>query len=154
MRSWEHDQIPPFHYGTHYSTSAFTLNWLIRLEPFTTMFLALQVFQFVSLGPRHFSSMHNRVLLFLLTPHCGVLSTFFYASSLITSRVKKKIRVKLNFLRQKYSAVKNCCRYARTHNTLSPLLAVNLNPPDQSHFSYGQFLYVTKYIPYGPNHIK
>ncbi|XP_064086341.1 neurobeachin-like isoform X2 [Macrobrachium nipponense] len=40
--SWEHDQIPPFHYGTHYSTSAFTLNWLIRLEPFTTMFLALQ----------------------------------------------------------------------------------------------------------------
>lgn len=40
--SWEHDQIPPFHYGTHYSTAAFTLNWLIRLEPFTTMFLALQ----------------------------------------------------------------------------------------------------------------
>ena len=40
--SWEHDQIPPFHYGTHYSTSAFTLNYLIRLEPFTSMFLALQ----------------------------------------------------------------------------------------------------------------
>ncbi|XP_060594315.1 neurobeachin-like isoform X4 [Ruditapes philippinarum] len=40
--SWEHDQIPPFHYGTHYSTSAFTLNWLIRVEPFTTMFLNLQ----------------------------------------------------------------------------------------------------------------
>ena len=39
---WEHDQIPPFHYGTHYSTSAFTLNYLIRLEPFTSMFLALQ----------------------------------------------------------------------------------------------------------------
>ncbi|KAK6172415.1 hypothetical protein SNE40_016068 [Patella caerulea] len=40
--SWEHDQIPPFHYGTHYSTAAFTLNWLIRVEPFTTMFLNLQ----------------------------------------------------------------------------------------------------------------
>jgi len=40
--AWEHDQIPPFHYGTHYSTSAFTLNYLIRLEPFTSMFLALQ----------------------------------------------------------------------------------------------------------------
>ena len=40
--SWEHDQIPPFHYGTHYSTAAFTLNWLVRLEPFTSMFLALQ----------------------------------------------------------------------------------------------------------------
>jgi hypothetical protein len=35
-------QIPPFHYGTHYSTSAFVLNYLLRLEPFTTMFLALQ----------------------------------------------------------------------------------------------------------------
>ncbi|CAM1319766.1 LRBA (predicted) [Pycnogonum litorale] len=40
--SWEHEQIPPFHYGTHYSTSAFTLNWLIRIEPFTSMFLSLQ----------------------------------------------------------------------------------------------------------------
>ncbi|VDP47169.1 unnamed protein product [Soboliphyme baturini] len=39
---WEHDKIPPFHYGTHYSTAAFALNWLIRLEPFTTMFLNLQ----------------------------------------------------------------------------------------------------------------
>ena len=29
--TWEHDQIPPFHYGTHYSTAAFTLNWLIRV---------------------------------------------------------------------------------------------------------------------------
>ncbi|XP_073999314.1 A kinase anchor protein rugose isoform X3 [Rhodnius prolixus] len=40
--SWEHDSIPPFHYGTHYSTAAFVLNWMIRVEPFTTMFLALQ----------------------------------------------------------------------------------------------------------------
>lgn len=30
-QTWEHDQIPPFHYGTHYSTAAFTLNWLIRV---------------------------------------------------------------------------------------------------------------------------
>lgn len=40
--SWDHDSIPPFHYGTHYSTAAFVLNWLIRIEPFTTMFLVLQ----------------------------------------------------------------------------------------------------------------
>ncbi|CAH1123738.1 unnamed protein product [Ceutorhynchus assimilis] len=40
--TWEHESIPPFHYGTHYSTSAFVFNWLIRMEPFTTMFLALQ----------------------------------------------------------------------------------------------------------------
>lgn len=29
--TWEHESIPPFHYGTHYSTSAFVYNWLIRL---------------------------------------------------------------------------------------------------------------------------
>lgn len=40
--NWEHDSIPPFHYGTHYSTSAFTMNWLLRLEPYTTLFLSLQ----------------------------------------------------------------------------------------------------------------
>ncbi|XP_055684440.1 neurobeachin isoform X15 [Lutzomyia longipalpis] len=40
--SWDNDTILPFHYGTHYSTAAFVLNWLIRVEPFTTMFLALQ----------------------------------------------------------------------------------------------------------------
>ncbi|CAF3825019.1 unnamed protein product [Rotaria sp. Silwood1] len=34
--------MPPFHYGTHYSTAAFTLSWLIRLEPFTTFYLSLQ----------------------------------------------------------------------------------------------------------------
>ncbi|XP_076227673.1 A kinase anchor protein rugose isoform X20 [Nomia melanderi] len=42
FQSWEHDSIPPFHYGTHYSTAAFVLNWMIRVEPMTTMFLALQ----------------------------------------------------------------------------------------------------------------
>ena len=40
--NWEHETIPPFHYGTHYSTSAFVVNYMLRLEPFTTMFLALQ----------------------------------------------------------------------------------------------------------------
>lgn len=32
--TWEHDTIPPFHFGTHYSTSAFTLNWLVRVVSF------------------------------------------------------------------------------------------------------------------------
>ncbi|XP_041056464.1 lipopolysaccharide-responsive and beige-like anchor protein isoform X1 [Carcharodon carcharias] len=40
--SWEDDQVPAFHYGTHYSTSSFTLAWLLRIEPFTTFFLNLQ----------------------------------------------------------------------------------------------------------------
>lgn len=29
--SWEDETIPAFHYGTHYSTQAFTLNWLMRV---------------------------------------------------------------------------------------------------------------------------
>lgn len=41
-QNWEHNNIPPFHYGTHYSTAAFTLNWLVRIEPFTSYFLNLQ----------------------------------------------------------------------------------------------------------------
>ncbi|XP_070683964.1 lipopolysaccharide-responsive and beige-like anchor protein [Pempheris klunzingeri] len=40
--SWEDDQVPKFHYGTHYSTSSFTQMWLLRLEPFTTFFLNFQ----------------------------------------------------------------------------------------------------------------
>ena len=39
---WDHETIPAFHYGTHYSTGAFTLNWLLRVEPFSTMFIGLQ----------------------------------------------------------------------------------------------------------------
>lgn len=39
--SWDVPGIPPFHYGTHYSTAAFVLNWLVRVEPFTTAFLLL-----------------------------------------------------------------------------------------------------------------
>ncbi|TKR77171.1 hypothetical protein L596_018191 [Steinernema carpocapsae] len=42
FNNWEHETIPPFHYGTHYSTQAFTLNWLLRVEPYTTMFLHMQ----------------------------------------------------------------------------------------------------------------
>ncbi|XP_064200715.1 lipopolysaccharide-responsive and beige-like anchor protein isoform X48 [Anguilla rostrata] len=42
FETWEDDQVPKFHYGTHYSTSSFTLMWLIRMEPFTTFFLNFQ----------------------------------------------------------------------------------------------------------------
>jgi hypothetical protein len=32
FNSWDKSEdIPPFHYGTHYSTFGFTLAWLIRL---------------------------------------------------------------------------------------------------------------------------
>ena len=35
-------QPPPFHYGSHYSSAAFVLFYLIRLEPFTTLAIRLQ----------------------------------------------------------------------------------------------------------------
>ncbi|XP_030047517.1 LOW QUALITY PROTEIN: lipopolysaccharide-responsive and beige-like anchor protein [Microcaecilia unicolor] len=40
--TWDDDQVPKFHYGTHYSTASFVLAWLLRIEPFTTFFLNLQ----------------------------------------------------------------------------------------------------------------
>jgi len=36
------DAVPPFHYGSFYSTSAHVLHFLVRLEPFTSQHLALQ----------------------------------------------------------------------------------------------------------------
>lgn len=43
--TWEDatgDGVPPFHYGTHYSSAAIVASYLIRLEPFTQLFLKLQ----------------------------------------------------------------------------------------------------------------
>jgi hypothetical protein len=36
------DDPPPFHYGTYYSTSAYVLYYLMRLEAFSRLALALQ----------------------------------------------------------------------------------------------------------------
>lgn len=40
--SWDNNLVPAFHYGTHYSTAAFTLGWLIRIQPFASIYLSLQ----------------------------------------------------------------------------------------------------------------
>ena len=39
---WSDPEIPKFHYGTHYSSPGIILSYLIRLAPFTEMFLKLQ----------------------------------------------------------------------------------------------------------------
>lgn len=36
--SWEEDRVPPFFYGTHYSTMAFVLHWLVRVVSNSTVF--------------------------------------------------------------------------------------------------------------------
>jgi len=40
--SWCDPDTPAFHYGTHYSSGAFVLYYLIRLEPFTSLHIDLQ----------------------------------------------------------------------------------------------------------------
>ena len=37
------DQFPAFHYGSHYSSAGNTLHFLLRLEPFATLAINLQV---------------------------------------------------------------------------------------------------------------
>jgi hypothetical protein len=42
-QNWDSPKVPAFHYGTHYSTAAFTLNWLCRLRGvYNSSYLALQ----------------------------------------------------------------------------------------------------------------
>jgi hypothetical protein len=41
-RSFSDMDVPPFHYGSHYSNSAGVLFYLLRLEPYTSHFLKLQ----------------------------------------------------------------------------------------------------------------
>lgn len=36
-------EVPPFHYGSHYSAAGVVLFYLIRLEPFTGLNRSLQV---------------------------------------------------------------------------------------------------------------
>ena len=33
---------PPFYYGTHYSCAGYALHYLIRLQPYSSMAIALQ----------------------------------------------------------------------------------------------------------------
>jgi hypothetical protein len=40
--SWIDEEIPPFHFGTHYSTPGYVLWYLLRLEPFSTIAVHLQ----------------------------------------------------------------------------------------------------------------
>eukprot|EP00736_Rhodelphis_marinus_P013944 Rmarinus@m.16402 len=42
FNSFVDPEIPPFHYGSHYSSSGIVLFYLVRTEPFTTQFLQLQ----------------------------------------------------------------------------------------------------------------
>ena len=42
-QSWDNPKVLAFHYGTHYSTAAFTLNWLCRLRgAYNSSYLAIQ----------------------------------------------------------------------------------------------------------------
>lgn len=55
---YDDDTTPPFLYGSHYSSSAIVLHYLIRLEPFTSNFLTLQGGKFDK-PDRLFHSVHD-----------------------------------------------------------------------------------------------
>lgn len=40
-------EIPPYMYGTHYSSAMIVVSYMVRIEPFTQQFLKLQVCTFV-----------------------------------------------------------------------------------------------------------
>ena len=44
FEEWDdpHNETPPYHYGTHYSSAMIVSSYLVRLEPFTQHFLRLQ----------------------------------------------------------------------------------------------------------------
>ena len=43
FESFADPDIPPFHYGSHYSSAGIVLFYLLRLEPFTGLARTLQV---------------------------------------------------------------------------------------------------------------
>jgi len=47
--AWDHEHIPAFHYGTHYSTAAFALNWLIRVVSLAVFLLLRLLISLLSL---------------------------------------------------------------------------------------------------------
>lgn len=87
--TWDVEEtgLPPFHYGSHYSTPGYTLWWLMRMEPFTRLFLEMQGGQFDH-PDRAFSSLHRA------WTNCTVSSTdnrelipeLFYLPELFTNR--------------------------------------------------------------------
>ena len=41
LEAWEDDRVPPFLYGTHYSTMAFVLHWMVRVVSPVYMYIHL-----------------------------------------------------------------------------------------------------------------
>lgn len=58
FNNWIDDSEPAFHYGSHYSNAGSIINYLIRLEPFTSLNIELQSGKFDQ-ADRLFSSVKN-----------------------------------------------------------------------------------------------
>lgn len=86
--SWEDDQVPKFHYGTHFSTSSFTLMWLLRIVSAdaspcysSSFWVVLQITSFFAKGPliHNIKCRGKKILIFLMMDvlfllsltHCG-----------------------------------------------------------------------------------
>ncbi|KAJ5068499.1 beige/beach-related [Anaeramoeba ignava] len=77
------NEIPPFHYGCHYSNAGIVLYYLIRMEPFTTMYLQFQDGKFdhpdrifSSIPTTFYNSIHDQLDVKELIPEFFYLPEF------------------------------------------------------------------------------
>jgi hypothetical protein len=93
-----HNDTPPYHYGTHYSSAMIVSSYLVRMEPFTQHFLHLQGGHF-DLADRMFHSVeeawesaskNNMADLRELIPE------FFYLPEFLSNRNRFDLGVKQN----------------------------------------------------------
>ncbi|XP_078381850.1 WD repeat and FYVE domain-containing protein 3-like isoform X3 [Oculina patagonica] len=98
-REWEDPtgEIPPYHYGTHYSSTMIVASYLIRLEPFTQHFLRVQ--GNFDLPDRLFHSVKDAWLSAAKTNMADVkelIPEFFYLPEFLTNHNKFEFGTKQN----------------------------------------------------------
>lgn len=99
FKSWDHDQIPPFHYGTHYSTAAFTLNWLIRV-------VSWWLLHFDFLSCRRNSVLNSNSILSGTRMDSFSVSSYLYFMHICLAQTKSKAQASVAY----WSALWNACQ--------------------------------------------
>jgi len=96
FESWEDDQVPKFHYGTHYSTSSFTQMWLLRTvscEHTHTYGLSIDIMSFIlyKLSP-YTNPIRKPTITAFLVSHCHMQissTTVFFPNNTKPHKTKR-----------------------------------------------------------------
>lgn len=82
--------VQPYHYGSHYSNSGTVLHFLVRMPPFTKMFLAYQGESQISWELREKNMFHSSKKSFRKSNYTGssvtLLSNVFYLKQRCVSK--------------------------------------------------------------------